>query len=183
MFCNLKTDHLGPKRLSNKAATRVKKKTAVAGSPKRITIEDSNEVDVPKGAEEEKRSHVTYPPKRNVTRANTSDQSKKQHTVIELSSDTTSSTTSDYKPTDNIEMKEEDQDSHISSVESEYERASPSSRKCKPKTTFSSRKTNRVTADESGKELPPSKSSKGKQPARVTGKRCSARHVPTSTAG
>ena len=47
LFCNTNTDRLGPKHLSNKAATRVKKKAAVAGSPEQIIIEDSDEVDVP----------------------------------------------------------------------------------------------------------------------------------------
>jgi len=47
LFCNTNTDHLGPKHLSNKAATQVKKKAAVAGSPEQIIIEDLDEVDVP----------------------------------------------------------------------------------------------------------------------------------------
>jgi len=109
-----------------------------------------------------------------------SDQSKKkQPSVIELSSDSTPSTTSDYNPKDNIEIKEEDQDSHIGSVESEYERAS-SSRKRKPKTMFSSRQTKRVAADKLGKEPPPFKSSQGKQPALAAGKKQSTRRIPTS---
>ena len=167
LFCNTTTDHLGPKHLSNKAATRVKKKAVVAGSPEQITIEDSDEVDVPEGTEEDspqKKSRATYPPKHNTARAAMSDQSKKKlPSIIELSSDSTSPTTSDYKPTDDIEMKEEDHDS--------YKQASSSSRKRKSKTTFSLRKTKRAAGDQSDKVLPPSKPSKGKQRAQVTGKR------------
>jgi len=103
----------------------VKKKAAVAGSPEQIIIEDSDKVDVPEGAEEDsylKKSHPTNPPRRNIARAGMSNQSKKkQPLVIELSSDSTPLTTSDYNPKDDIEIKEEDQDSHIGSMESEYE--------------------------------------------------------------
>ena len=183
MFCNLKTDCLGPKCLPNKAATRVKRTIVVAGSPEQITIEDSDEVDVPEGTEEvphQQKNHATNCHKRHVAGAAMSKQSKKkQPSVIELSSDSISSATSDYKLKDDIEMKEEDQDSHISSVESEYEQAS-SSRKRKPKTMYPSRKTKKVAADESRKEPPPVKSSKGKQPAHVAGKRRTTRRIPTS---
>jgi len=120
----------------------VKKKAVVAGSPEQITIEDLDEVDMPEGTEEDspqKKSHATYPPKHNAARAAMSDQSKKKlPLIIELSSDSTSPTTSDYKPTDDIEMKEEDHDSQESDS---YEQASSSSRKRKSKTTFSSQKT------------------------------------------
>ena len=120
----------------------MKKKAVVAGSPEQITIEDSDEVDMPEGTEEDspqKKSHATYPPKHNAARAAMSDQSKKKlPSIIKLSSDSTSPTTSDYKPMDNIEMKEED---HDSQEFDSYEQASSSSRKRKSKTTFSSRKT------------------------------------------
>jgi len=107
-----------------------------------------------------------------------SDQSKKKlPSIIELSSDSTSPTTSDYKPTDDIEMKEEDHDSQESDS---YEQASSSSCKWKLKTTFSSRKTKQAAGDQSDKELPPSKPSKGKQCAQVTGKRRSTRRIASS---
>jgi len=144
----------------------VKKKAVVAGSPEQITIKDLDEVDVPKGTRTHlrRRAMLHNPPKHNAARAAMSDQSKKKlPSIIELSSDSTSPTTSDYKPTDDIEMKEEDHDS--------YEQASSSSCKRKLKTTFSSQKTKRVAGDQSDKELPPSKPSKGKQSAQVTGKR------------
>jgi len=165
MFCNLKTDRLGPKHLPNKAATRVKRTIVVVGSPEQIRIEDSDEVDVPKGTEKvphQQKNRATNCHKHHVAGAAMSEQSKKkQPLVIELSSDSISSATSDYKLKDDIEMKEEDQDSHISSVESEYEQAS-SSHKRKPKTMYPSRKTKKVAADESRKEPPCIKSSKGK---------------------
>jgi len=174
MFCNLKADHLGPKCLPNKAATWVKRTIVVVGSPEQITIEDSNEVDVSEGTEEvphQQKNRATNCHKRHVAGATMSEQSKeKQPLVIELSSDSISSATSDYKLKHDIKMKEEDQDSHISSVESEYEQAS-SSRKRKPKTMYPSQKTKKVAADESRKEPPPIKSLKGKQPAHVAGKR------------
>lgn len=42
MFCNLKTDRLGPERMVNKAAAWVKKNTTAVGS-----VEDCDEVDAP----------------------------------------------------------------------------------------------------------------------------------------
>jgi len=50
MFCNQKTDWLGPQHLTNKAATRVKKTTIAMGSPEQIMIEDLDEVNVPEVA-------------------------------------------------------------------------------------------------------------------------------------
>jgi len=150
---------------------------------KLCTIEDSDEADVPESTEEvphQQKNCTTNHHKCHVAGAAMSKQSKKkQPLVIELSSDSISLATSDYKLKDNIEMKEEDQDSHISSVESEYEQAS-SSHKHKPKTMYPSWKTKKVAADELRKELPPIKSSKGKQPAHVAGKRWTTCCILTS---
>jgi len=49
MFCNQKSDRLGPQCLTNKAETRVKKTTITMGSPERIMIEDLDKVNVPEG--------------------------------------------------------------------------------------------------------------------------------------
>jgi len=168
MFCNQKTNRLGPQRLTNKAATRVKKTTIATGSPERIMIEDSDEVNVPEGSKDPHRKKNCF----GGGAVMSSDQAKKkQASVIELSSDSAS-----------IEIKAENEDKLdlcANSVEFKYDQAT-TSRKRKLKTTFSSRKAKRTTADESGEELPCIKTSKGKQVARVTGKKRRTHRIPTS---
>ncbi|KIK11370.1 hypothetical protein PISMIDRAFT_19567 [Pisolithus microcarpus 441] len=76
MFCNLKTDQLGPKHLLNKAATCVKKKTAIVGS-----VRGTGKINVPKdiaGNSLQKKGHGTEPSKHNLTQVIiTSTQQKK----------------------------------------------------------------------------------------------------------
>ena len=143
MFCNVKTDWLGPWRLQSKAATWVKKNRTVpekrtAVSPERVIIKDLDEVDV---LEDTKRnfhrtkSHATYPHKH--VRVFSSDPSKKQPSVISLSSDSTSSPMSNYKPNEDIKIEGSDggsQASEASAVEMEYEQPSTSCKR-KPKVT------------------------------------------------
>ena len=170
MFCNMMSDWGGPKRLLNKAATWVKKAVITASIPNQIVIKDSDNVGVSEGLKEEscqKRTRATNPPKRNIARAVIpSDLKKKQPSVIELSSDSTSSTISDHKLTDKTEMEcnnNKDEDLHASSVDCKDEKALIL-RKHKLKAMLSSHRAKRLAADESGKEWPPTKSSKGKQP-------------------
>ena len=187
MFCNMTSDWGGPKRLPNKAATRVKKMVVMASISDQIVIEDSDDMGLSEGLKEEscqKKTRASNPPKRNIARVVIpSDLKKKQPLVIELSSDSTSSTTSDHKLTDKTETErhdKEDEDLHASSVDYEDEQALIS-RKRKPKAMFSSRKAKRLAADESGKEWPPMKSSKGKQPAaQVAGMKRRTRRIPSS---
>ena len=183
MFCNMTSDWGGPKCLLNKAAMRVKKTVITTSIPNQIVIEDSDDVGVSEGLKEEsrqKRTHATNPPKHNIARA---DLKKKQPSVIKLSSDSTSSTISDHKLTDKAEMERnnnEDEDLHASSVDCEDEKALIS-RKRKPKAMLSSRRAKRLAADESGKEWPPTKSSKGKQPTcQVAGMKRRTCHIPSS---
>ncbi|KAI6112820.1 hypothetical protein F5141DRAFT_1214134 [Pisolithus sp. B1] len=134
MFCNLKTDRLGPKRLLNKAATRVKKKIAVVGS-----VGATDEIDMPEDID-----GIII----------TSTQRKKRPSIIEISSNSISASLSDYKPMDENGTKgknTEDQDSHNSSVDSEYEQLS-SSCKCKLKATTSSHKLKIISTDDSAEQ-------------------------------
>ncbi|KIK25372.1 hypothetical protein PISMIDRAFT_9599 [Pisolithus microcarpus 441] len=64
MFCNLKTDWLGPKCLVNKAATQVKKSITIAGS-----VKGPDEVNSPEGVNEntlQKETSGTNQPKCNL---------------------------------------------------------------------------------------------------------------------
>ena len=182
MFCNLESDWEGPKRLPNKAATRVKKAVTMPRIQEQIVIEDSDDIGVSTGLKEEscqKRTRAINPPKRNTARVVIpTDLKKKKPLVIELSSDSRSSTASDHKAEMECKNKE-DEDSHASSVDCEYEQALMS-RKRKPKTMLSSRKAKRLAADESGKEWPPMESSKGKQPGQVAGMKRRTCRIPSS---
>jgi len=184
MFCNLKTDREGPRRLQNKAATRVvKKNKAVAKNSPEALIIDNSDVDVPEDTKPNLhhiQNRPTYPHKH--VRIFSSDPSKKQPLVISLSSGSMSSPTSSYKPKDDVKIKGSDGgtlDSEASSAETEYEQAS-TSRKRKPKVTPPARKAKKVAAEELDEERPPVKSSKGKQPALAVGRKRTIRRLPTS---
>ena len=184
MFCNHKTDRLGPMRLQSKAATRVKKKKAIAKSPEELIIDDSDEV--PDAPEDAKRvlhptkSCAMHPPE-HIRVFSSNPSKKKQPSVISLSSNSTSSPTSSYRK-DDIKMEGGGRgilDSEASSVGTEYEQAS-TSRKRKPKVTPPARKAKRVAAEDLGGDLPLVKSSKGKQPALAAGQKRSVYRFPTS---
>ncbi|KAI6108882.1 hypothetical protein EV401DRAFT_2116111 [Pisolithus croceorrhizus] len=147
MFCNLKTDRLGPKRMANKAATRVKKSSAIVGE----------ECPWYKAKPCSSRYHF---------------HSTKEEAAFryEISSDSMSPSASDYKPVEESETKSSNdgiQDLYADSVDTEYEQPS-SSRKRKVKATASSRKLKIIAANDSGDEPPPSltEEARGKQPAR-----------------
>jgi len=185
MFCNHKTDRLGPMRLQSKAATQVKKKKAIAKSPEELIIDDSDEVpDAPGDAKRvlhPTKSCAMHPPE-HIRVFSSNPSKKKQPSVISLLSDSTSSPTSSYMRKDDMKMEGGGQgilDSEASSVGMEYEQAS-TSRKRKPKVTPPARKAKRVAAEDPGEDLPPVKSSKGKQPALVAGQKRGVYHFPTS---
>ena len=123
MFCNQRTDQLGPHCLTNKAATRVKKTTKfMTGSPEQIIIEDADEVDVPEGSKD---LHQTKSCVSGGAVMSSNLPKKKQPWVIELSSNSTS-----------IKIKEE-LDSCTNSVELKHDQAITSC-KHKLKTIFPS---------------------------------------------
>lgn len=184
MFCNLKTDRLGPKRMANKAATRVKKSSAIVGG-----VEDCDEVDVLESNDGNLFQKNARGTKRNLARVViTSTQPKrKRPSVIEISSDSMSPSASDYKPVEESETKSSNdgiQDLYADSVDTEYEQPS-SSRKRKVKATASSRKLKIIAANDSGDEPPPSltEEARGKQPARpasVARKTRGKKRIPSS---
>ncbi|KAI6104054.1 hypothetical protein EV401DRAFT_2129439 [Pisolithus croceorrhizus] len=178
MFCNLKTDRLGPKRMANKAATRVKKSSAIVGG-----VEDCDEVDALESNDGNLFQKNARGTKRNLARVViTSTQPKrKRPSVIEISSDSMSPSASDYKPVEESETKSSNdgiQDLYADSVDTEYEQPS-SSRKRKVKATASSRKLKIIAANDSGDEPPPSltEEARGKQPARPASRIPSSRSI------
>ncbi|KAI6107446.1 hypothetical protein EDD16DRAFT_1523256 [Pisolithus croceorrhizus] len=169
MFCNLKTDWLGPKHLVNRATIQVKRKAIT------ISVNSSDEVNLPTDIDEnplEKKSCGTNPLKCNLAQVVTaSTQPKKKWlSVIKISSDSTPASESEYRLKEESETKgsdDEDQESYAGSVNSEYKQPSSSS-KCRAKATVSSWKLKIITADDSGDQLPLIKKVKGKQPAQHT---------------
>ncbi|KAI6167909.1 hypothetical protein EDD17DRAFT_1828454 [Pisolithus thermaeus] len=153
--------------MANKAATRVKKSSAIVGG-----VEDCDEVDALESNDGNLFQKNARGTKRNLARVViTSTQPKrKRPSVIEISSDSMSPSASDYKPVEESETKSSNdgiQDLYADSVDTEYEQPS-SSRKRKVKATASSRKLKIIAANDSGDEPPPSltEEARGKQPAR-----------------
>ncbi|KAI6025251.1 hypothetical protein PISMIDRAFT_11517 [Pisolithus microcarpus 441] len=184
MFCNLKTDWLGPKCMVNKAATQVKKKAAIVGG-----VKDCDEVDSLESNNGNSLQKNTCGTKRNLARVTiTSTQPKKKWpSVIKISSDSLSPSASDYKPMEESKMKSSNdgvQDLYADSVDTKYKQSSTSC-KCKVKATTSSHKLKIFSANDLGNEPPLSlaKEVRGKQPARpasVAGKTQGNKCIPSS---